>query len=137
MFIRIFLFIAFSLNFLNAQILECRPLQNMKIGVQLAVKKFEQCKSQNGTIYKKAAHNSKHNYTVFMAVSEIGIENIALYHESRVIEGVEVFRAMTSTKFKNGMASEEIEMACFDLKGLNKQRFELGQEQSKIFVKDY
>ena len=129
-------FTVFFAGFLQAEILECRPIQDMKIGVQLAVKKFEQCRSQNGTIYKKAAYNSKHNYTVFTAVSEIGIENIALYNESRVIDGVEVFRAITWTKFSNGM-SADVEMACYNLKELNKQRKRNGIKQSEILVKDY
>lgn len=120
----------------KAQILECRAIEDMRIGVQLAKYKFEKLKSANGTIYEKGGYNYKHNYTYFSAVTKLGIEKIFLFNESKYIDDVEMFRAITSTSFKNGM-EKEIEMLCYDLKEMNKKRIREGNKPSPITVSDY
>ena len=121
---------------LNAQILECRAIEDMKVGIHLAKYKFKELKSANGTVYKKGAYNSKYNYTLFTAITELGIETIILYNQSKYITGIEMFRGITKTEFKNGMI-KELELLCYDLPQMNKKRIREGNKPSPVTIKDY
>jgi len=120
----------------NAQILECRPINDTSLGVQFAKYKFKELKSANGTIYKKGAYNSKYDYTIFTAATRLGIERISLYNKSKFVDGIEMFEAIATTEFINGMIKEG-ELLCYDLIQMNKQRIKEGNKPSRITVTDY
>ena len=120
----------------NAQILECRAIKDTKLGVQFAKYKFNELKSANGTIYKRGGYNSKYDYTIFTAATRLGLENIVLYNKSKYVGGIEMYRAITTTEFKNGM-KKELELLCYDLIQMNKERVREGNKPSKITVNDY
>lgn len=121
---------------INAQILECRAIEDMRVGVQLAKYKFEKLKSANGTVYKRGGYNSKYEYTMFTAITELGIENIALFNESKYIDGIEMYKGISTTEFKNGM-KKELELLCYDVIQMNKKRVKEGTKPSQLTVSDY
>lgn len=134
--IKISLLILIIFTNTNAQILECRAVDDMKIGVQFAKYKFKELKSANGTVYKKAGYNSKYDYTSFIAITKLGIEKISLFNKSKYIDGIEMFMGVTSTEFKNGM-NKELKLLCYDVLEMNKKRIMEGNKPSKVTVRDY
>jgi hypothetical protein len=121
---------------INAEILECRVVDNIKIGIQFAKYKFEELRSTNGTIYTRGGYNSKYNYTIFTAITKLGIENVVLFNESKYVEGITMYKIITNTEFKNGM-NKEVELLCYNLIEMNKKRVREGNKPSEITVSDY
>lgn len=133
--IKILILILISLN-LNAQLIECRSKEDNRIGIQLAKNKFESLRSSNGTVYKKAAYNNKYDYTVFVAITELGNESMTLYNKSENFEGIEFFAGHMDVEFTNGI-KKEFTLYCYDLNQMNKKRKKEGAKLSPITVKDY
>ncbi len=132
----IYLFLIFiSLN-LQAEILECRMVQNMKVGIHIAKYKLEKLKSKNGTIYKKAGYNNRENYTIFSAITELGIETINLYDKPLNYEGVDVYNGHSKTVYKNGMIGE-FDLLCYNFEQLNKKRVQQGILPTVSTVEDF
>lgn len=119
-----------------AQILECLAIENPKMGLQIAKLKFEKLKSKNGTEYIRAGYNNKYDFTIFSAVTKLGIEKIFLHNKSTYNDNIEIFKAFTSIEFTNGMY-KEIELTCYDLIQMNKKRLKEGYKTSTIEVEDY
>ena len=124
------------LDNLNAQVLECRVLDHMKTGVQLAKYKFEELRSTNGTVYRVTSVNNKYNYTMFRATTDLGVESIAFSNETKYIDGVDRYFATTHIQYKNG-TTFEAKLLCSDLIQLNQQRRNKGVKTSPITVQDY
>ena len=77
---KVLVFILFLSININAQIIECRLVDNIKIGIQFAKFKSEELRSQDGTVYKKAGFNYKENISIFRAITEHGIDEIKFHN---------------------------------------------------------
>lgn len=125
-------FFCFSLN---AQILECVMVNNPNLGLQLAKYKFEKLRAKNGTTYNKAT--TSETAVNFTAMTELGIEIIQLEKKPLVDQGIEVYNAISTVTYKNGMSTGDLPMLCYDVLAMNKVRAQNGQQQSPITIKDW
>jgi hypothetical protein len=55
---------------LNAQIIECRAINDTNLSVQFAKYKSEKLRSANGTIYEKDGYNYKKDMTYYSAITK-------------------------------------------------------------------
>lgn len=59
---------------LNAQIIECRAINDTNISIQFAKYKSEKLRSANRTIYEKSAYDYTNNMTYYGVITKKGIE---------------------------------------------------------------
>jgi len=123
-------------NNVSAEILECRLLDDIKIGGLFAKYKNLKLRSNDGTVYEKGGTNIKNNTTLYLAVTKLGIEKAWLANEPIRQEGLEYYPMTITVDFHNGM-SRERELVCFDAIKANKHRRSIGEEPIPITVPDF
>lgn len=133
--VSIFMLSVFFCFSLNAQILECVMVDNPNLGLQLAKYKFEKLRSINGTMYNQAA--TSETTVTFLAMTELGIEIIQLEKKPFVDQKIEVYNAISTVTYKNGMSTGDLPMLCYDVIAMNKIRAQNGKKQSPITIKDW
>ena len=125
-----------STSSLNAQIIECRAINDTNLSFQFAKYKSEKLRSANGTIYEKGGYNYTKDMTYYSAITKKGIEKIWFANKAIIYEGMEMYPLTISVVFKNGMTGN-MEAVCYDLLKMNKKRVIDGLETSPVTVSDF